>query len=385
VSKKLFRKYMPSQNNALTRWLTRSSRSLAGVGSWLRQHPVILTVLVVLVCLLVLLIGAGLWGQQIGKAQQDRNAVAEGPARPLTPFSGPLTAEEFTLAPEAVRQLDADAARLFNDAIPFSDLPVQAAKPFIMTPTDIVQYSRALDCLAAAVYYEAANETPQGQAAVAQVVLNRMRHPAYPKTVCGVVFQGQERTTGCQFSFTCDGAMDRPPSVDGWARARAVASSALNGSVARDVGMATHYHANYVAPYWAERLVKIRQIGVHIFYRWTGSWGLPFAFSREHSGEEPVILKMAAISTPLEMLDPTIDPNLVTETPVAIETRPLVLAPVHAEAEPVSTAQETAAQSEGARAEVVAAAPRPVVPSNPLLPPEQRPQRRSRIPVPSGW
>ncbi|MFT2129823.1 cell wall hydrolase, partial [Staphylococcus epidermidis] len=92
----------------------------------------------------------------------------------------------------------------------------------------------------------AANETLQGQASVAQVILNRMRHPAYPKTVCGVVFQGSERTTGCQFSFTCDGAMGRPPSAEGWARARAVAASALNGFVAADVGMATHYHANYV-------------------------------------------------------------------------------------------------------------------------------------------
>ena len=341
--------------------------------------------LITLSFILVLAVGAGVIGQNIGRGQEARNAPArsatDGPAGLL----GPLTPEEFTLAPDAVRQLDADAARLFNEAIPFSDLPVQAAKPFIMTPTDIVQYSRALDCLTAAVFYEAANETPQGQAAVAQVILNRMRHPAYPKTVCGVVFQGSERTTGCQFSFTCDGAMDRPPSLDGWAKAKAVATTALNGSVARDVGMATHYHANYVAPYWAERLVKIRQIGVHIFYRWTGSWGLPFAFSREHSGEEPVILKMAALTTPLEMLDTAIDPSLLTATPVEIETASLVLAPLPKDSE-VELAQREMS-SRLAEPKVQAAAPVAVtVPVNPLAPPsEQRAPRRSRIPVPSGW
>ena len=374
---------MTSQNNTIDRLFAPLVQGSGELNRYFRQRPIISAALIILSVFLVLAVVAGVVGQRIGDARRAQTAsVGVAPTGP-EPTLRPLTPEEFTLAPEAVRQLDADAARLFNEAIPFSRLPVQAAKPFIMTPTDIVQYSRALDCLSAAIFYEAANETPQGQAAVAQVIVNRMRHPAYPKTICGVVFQGSERTTGCQFSFTCDGAMGRPPSIEGWARARAVASAALNGSVAADVGMATHYHANYVSPYWAERLVKVRQIGVHIFYRWTGSWGLPFAFSRQHAGEEPVILKMAALSTPLEMLDPAIDPALLTLTPVAIETAALIVLPRHPAVE-VSTPPSTPDASASPAAPVVAAIV--VVPSNPLAPAsEQRAQRRSRIPVPSGW
>ncbi|QTC92323.1 cell wall hydrolase [Brevundimonas goettingensis] len=267
--------------------------------------------------------------QRLAQIQQQTRSDA-GPAVHNTraPLSGPLTPDEFTLAPDAVRQLDALSSQIFNDSIPFSDLPIQPARPFIMSPTDIVQYSRAVDCMTAAIYYEAGNETPQGQAAVAQVVLNRMRHPAYPNTICGVIFQGQERSTGCQFSFTCDGAMNRPPNPESWARAKAVATAALNGSVAAEVGMATHYHADYVSPYWAERLVKLRKIGVHIFYRWTGAWGQRFSFTRQHTGEEPVIAKMALVTTPLDALEVPVDPNLVPEPQIEVDTTPLIVAPV---------------------------------------------------------
>ena len=118
-----------------------------------------------------------------------------------------------------------------NAAVPVSTLPNPAARPFgiaFATPADRL---RAVECLTAAVYYEAAVESTAGQQAVAQVVLNRVRHPAYPRTVCGVVFQGQERATGCQFTFTCDGALRRTPSAAGWARARRVAEEALAGKV----------------------------------------------------------------------------------------------------------------------------------------------------------
>jgi spore germination cell wall hydrolase CwlJ-like protein len=136
----------------------------------------------------------------------------------------------------------------------------------------------ALDCLTAAVYYEAANEAIVGQKAVAQVVLNRVRHPAFPGTVCGVVFQGSERVTGCQFTFACDGSLARRPVIAKWLRARTVAMSALAGSVEPSVGHATHYHASYVLPYWAPNLTKITTIGAHIFYQWQGSWSKPSAF-----------------------------------------------------------------------------------------------------------
>ncbi|MEX0341694.1 MAG: cell wall hydrolase [Erythrobacter sp.] len=148
--------------------------------------------------------------------------------------------------------------------------------------------ARALQCLSMAVYYEAASESYAGQQAVAQVVLNRVAHPAYPASICGVVFQGSERTTGCQFSFTCDGSMRRTPSRRAWAVAQSVALAALAGEVYQPVGLATHYHTNYVNPYWAASLDFIRTIGAHRFYRWKGGAGTAGAFTDIYAGSEPL-------------------------------------------------------------------------------------------------
>ena len=152
----------------------------------------------------------------------------------------------------------------------------------------------AIDCLTAAVYYEAASETITGQRAVAQVVLNRMRHPAYPSSVCGVVFQGSHRATGCQFTFTCDGSLRRRPSASGWLRARSVATAALSGYVEPAVGHATHYHTTYVVPYWSSSLTKMRTVGSHIFYRWSGSNGTPRAFVNRYANAELIPAGAAA-------------------------------------------------------------------------------------------
>lgn len=183
------------------------------------------------------------------------------------------------LAPEG-----ATAAEL-NELRPFSDLPIRPMKPFVLKAGG-EDRRRALQCLAEAVYYEAAREPGLGQEAVAQVVLNRVRHPAYPKSVCGVVYQGSARATGCQFTFTCDGSLRWAPEPALWRQAQRVAERALNGHVARHVGSATHYHADYVAPYWAPTLVKMTQVGAHIFYRWTGPWGEPPAFTGRYAGGE---------------------------------------------------------------------------------------------------
>ena len=124
-----------------------------------------------------------------------------------------------------------------------------------------------LDCLAQAVYYEARSEGIVGQLAVAQVVLNRVRNANYPDTICGVVFEGSERTTGCQFTFTCDGSLIRTPRGNAWRRSQLVAQHAYLG-FGRDVTRrATHYHTVAVDPYWNESLVRTRRIGTHIFYR----------------------------------------------------------------------------------------------------------------------
>ena len=123
-----------------------------------------------------------------------------------------------------------------------------------------------LECLTTAVYYEARGESPRGQAAVAQVVINRVRHPAFPKTVCGVVFQGAGRG-GCQFSFACDGSMRRGRELLAWNRARDVAMRALAGAARAEVGSATHFHTTAVSPMWAPRMLRVAHVGAHVFYK----------------------------------------------------------------------------------------------------------------------
>lgn len=174
-----------------------------------------------------------------------------------------------------------------NALLPVSTLPVEAARPFLMPTISLAQATNAQRCLTQAIYYEAATESDAGKAAVAQVILNRMKHPAYPNTVCGVIYQGSARP-GCQFSFACDGSMRRPPVPALWRRSTEIARAALSGHVEVSVGMATHYHANYVLPRWAPKLTKIEQIGAHIFYRWPGSWGKPTAFSDAYAGAETI-------------------------------------------------------------------------------------------------
>jgi hypothetical protein len=129
-------------------------------------------------------------------------------------------------------------------------------------------------------------------------VLNRVRHPAYPASVCGVVYQGHERPTGCQFTFTCDGSLLRAPMRAYWDRARLVAQAAMNGYVYAPVGNATHYHTSYVVPYWASSLVKSAVVGAHIFYRWAGSWGRPAAFGQRYAAREadPAFLRKDALA-----------------------------------------------------------------------------------------
>ncbi|MBU6269093.1 MAG: cell wall hydrolase [Sphingomonadales bacterium] len=165
--------------------------------------------------------------------------------------------------------------------------PGPAAKAIRQAGSEIDR-TRALTCLTAAVYYEAASEPDAGQRAVAQVVLNRMAHPAYPKTVCGVVYQGSERSTGCQFTFTCDGALARKPVRLFWERAEAVARAALAGYVYAPVGLATHYHTFAVHPYWAPSLHFLGQIGAHRFYRMEGPAGSLAAFRFAYAGGEPL-------------------------------------------------------------------------------------------------
>ena len=122
--------------------------------------------------------------------------------------------------------------------------------------------------------------------------------PAFPASICGVVYEGSTRATGCQFTFTCDGSLYRGAEAAGWRRAYKVAEAAISGSVYAPVGNATHYHANYVVPYWAPTLAKNAVVGAHIFYRWAGGWGQPGAFTKAYAGREPNVaaLRSAALA-----------------------------------------------------------------------------------------
>ena len=205
------------------------------------------------------------------------------------------------------RAPDFDEARVINALRPAVPEDLEFAKPFVLTGSADAR-AKALNCLTQAVYYEAGFEPGEGQMAVAQTVINRMRHPGYPKSICGVIYEGAARATGCQFSFACDGSLARVPPAALWANARAVAKRALSGFVFKPVGVATHYHADYVAPYWAPTLVKLKQFGQHIFYRWTGPAGTLKAFNGRYSGNETVSadILMAADPRTLEAATPEI-------------------------------------------------------------------------------
>ena len=122
-------------------------------------------------------------------------------------------------------------------------------------------------CLTQAIYYEARNQSVAGRLAVADVVLNRVDNPRYPGTVCGVVFQGSQRRTGCQFSFTCDGSMNARIERRAMVEAQTLATAVLGGFRLELTDGATNYHATYVNPYWAPTLTKTARVGDHVFYR----------------------------------------------------------------------------------------------------------------------
>lgn len=327
----------------------------------------------------------------LAQQQKVRQAIAEPALLFATmgdDLGGPqsLSAEAFVLSAETLQDISVAGARAFNASLPASTAPLQSAAPFVISSDDVVHYTRALDCLTAAVYYEAASESLNGQRAVAQVVLNRVRHPAYPRTVCGVVFQGSERATGCQFTFSCDGALARRPTRDGWARARAVAGAALNGAVIAQVGMATHYHTDWVAPYWAPKLTKLGQVGAHIFYRWPGAWGLKSAFTGRYGGVEVEPVKMAALATGISL---DVTPAIIVEAPLTAVFPEPIVAPV---AEPIPGPEVKVAPSDVAALPPSSPSPpiataehRPATPSNPLQPPQPQSARRPRLPTPSGW
>lgn len=273
-------------------------------------------------------VGGGLTQEALRRLSQPMSLYARASAESISTGALPWTPagvvgwEIYDMAhpPSLVRtNLSFEEARIFNALVAPSSQPIPSLAPFVL-PDSGSERDRALLCLTQAVYYESGFESGEGQQAVAQVILNRLRHPAYPKSVCGVVYQGSQRTTGCQFSFTCDGSLARVPGMDAWNRSKAVAEQALAGFVYKPIGTATHYHADYVFPYWAVTLVKLRQIGAHIFYRMTGPAGAPDGFGGRYAGGEsvldPSILQGGDARTPDAPSAITADPAAAAAAPV---------------------------------------------------------------------
>ena len=178
----------------------------------------------------------------------------------FTPAAASADLPLDTFLPGDRQNLTPDQAVAANLASPLARVnpPPPAFNPAWLAPADLV----------------AANGEPSaGQLAVAQVILNRLRHPRFPKTVCAVVHQGSDRATGCQFTFTCDGSLARSAGVAGMMRARMVASAALHGAVSFAAGQATHYHTIWIVPVWAHQMSKVAIVGHHVFYRPPGSYG----------------------------------------------------------------------------------------------------------------
>lgn len=204
---------------------------------------------------------------------------------PVGPGEAPVLSVEAT-------PTDRADARARNAAIATFAGKLASAAPFRFSGTPQDQ-SRAVECLALAAMAEAGPSDP-GQRAVIQVVLNRVRHPAFAKTACGVVFEGSRRATGCQFSFTCDGSLARRYGDVAWTAARARAADMLSGAVYEPVGNATHYHTDWVFPYWSPKLVKLARVETHLFFRWPGYWGSPGAMQVAYRGAEPDPAVLAA-------------------------------------------------------------------------------------------
>src|SRR6476646_8535997 len=198
-------------------------------------------------------VGAGVLGfvtaVAIGTAALSGSSATSG-ARAAPPAPPPLI----------MRQSAPDQAVKINAEIPMTGGPNPAAAPFVFKGNTAAR-AQALNCLASATYYEAGNQDADGERAVAQVVLNRVRHPAFPGTVCGVVYQGSTRPTGCQFTFTCDGSLNRQPDADGWRRATEIAAASLGRAVYGVVGWAIFHLAEYVVFCWGSALAKGGVVG----------------------------------------------------------------------------------------------------------------------------
>lgn len=154
-----------------------------------------------------------------------------------------------------------------------ADLPATVFDGSVTMKTGSKATEKDVWCMATAIYFESRGESYRGQVAVGQVVMNRLAHRLYPKTICAVVFQNQHKRNACQFSFACDGIPERVTDQTAWTQANQIAKNVIAGTeYLPEVGVATHYHATYVYPHWAPRMKKVAKIGQHVFYQFKRGW-----------------------------------------------------------------------------------------------------------------
>ncbi|MCR9268402.1 MAG: cell wall hydrolase [Hyphomonadaceae bacterium] len=213
--------------------------------------------------------------------------------------------------------------------------------------TDAEDMLRQKQCLATAIYYEARSESIKGQLGVAEVIINRVNDHRYPNTICDVVFQGATRTTGCQFTFTCDGAMNKKPRGEKWTKANTIAAHVLMDLNERKTAGATHYHATYVDPVWNSGLIRTKKIGTHIFYRFPRGSEWSVASARQSA-------RLAQRRAGLKAITPA-DSAVEAETKLLKPAKAETVADLNAQAlESIKTeasVQSTTATEAGARAE----------------------------------
>jgi len=182
-----------------------------------------------------------------------RRAITLGSATPSLADSAPVEVVALPGVPRTRRM---------------GEIPATGVRRNYAALIDQDNSARENRCLAEAIYFEARGESGEGQAAVAQVVLNRVSSGLYPATICGVVYQNRWHYNACQFSFACEGKSLRIDEPDAWRQAVRIAGEVTNGKTyVYDIGGSTHFHANYVRPRWARRLEKMDVIGHHIFYK----------------------------------------------------------------------------------------------------------------------
>ena len=196
------------------------------------------------------------------EAEPAATAFEDG-ATPAAPLEFALNSSSPTSSDGIVVVVEADGSGVTT--VP--QIADADGKPNYAALIDPKDSARQMRCLAEAIYFESRSEPEDGQAAVAQVVLNRVRSGIYPTTVCGVVYQDRNRPFACQFTFACEGKSLRVEEPGPWAVATRIARDVVSGANYNPkVDIAVNYHANYVAPFWVGYLKKVDHIGAHIFY-----------------------------------------------------------------------------------------------------------------------